>query len=263
MSISRRKLKRIALQASEGLITSVADLVLFQFLFFGASLGKSASPPDIWRAYNEASDAWAEVDYEVFKRALQRLRRKGFIETVKEETYFKPQLTKQGLKKLQEIIPTYNKKRPWDKRIYLVTYDISEERREHRDELRELLKRIGAAYLQNSVWLTPYNPRGILEEFVEENNLQGSIIVSDTGTDGAVGDQSIKGLVRKVYNLDVLNECYRDFLQEFSRNKKKIMAGTVASHYLSILKDDPQLPFELLPSGWLGDEAYELYEEVL
>lgn len=261
MSGNRRKLKRIALQASEGLITSVADLVLFQFLFFGASLGKSASPPDIWRAYNEASDAWTEIDYEVFKRALQRLRRKGFIETVKEVAYFKPQITKQGYQRLEELLPTYKKKRPWDKRIYLVTYDVTEERKSDRDLLRETLKRIGCAYLQNSVWLTPYNPRGILETFVEEHGLHGSIIVSDTGTDGAVGNRSLKELIREVYNLDELNDRYKSFLYEFSRGKKESAADTVASHYLSILQDDPQLPFELLPTDWRGDEAYEFYEE--
>jgi len=261
MPSSKRKLKRIALQTSEGLITSVADLVLFQFLFFGASLGKSASPPDIWRAYNEASDAWAEVDYEVFKRALQRLRRKGFIETVKEETYFKPQLTKQGLKKLQEFIPTYNKKRPWDKRIYLVTYDVAEKRRDERDLLRETLKGLGCAHLQDSVWLTPYNPKGILETFVEEHGLEGSLIVSDTGTDGAVGNRSLKELIREVYNLDELNERYKDFLYEFSKTQKDASVDTIAAHYLSILKDDPQLPFELLPLDWRGDEAFEFYEE--
>jgi len=261
MSVSKRKLKRIALQASEGIVTSVADLVLFQFLFFGASLGKSARPSDIWRAYNEASDAWAEIDYEVFKRALQRLRRKGFIETVKEEAYFKPRITKQGLKKLQEILPTYNKKRPWDKRIYLVTYDVPEERKQERDLLREMLKRIGCAYLQHSVWLTPYNPKGILETFVEEHDLHGSLIVSDTGTDGAVGDRSLKELIREVYHLDELNDRYKSFLYEFSKTKKRASADKVASRYLSILKDDPQLPFELLPIDWRGDEAFELYEE--
>lgn len=259
--IKRKKYKRIVLQASEGLVTTVADLVLFQCFFLGASIGKSASPRDIWRAYNEASEALASVDYETFKYAFQRLKRKGLVEAVKEETYFKPQLTKQGLKKLREFIPTYNKKRPWDGRIYLITYDISEERKPDRDLLRETLKRVGCGYLQNSVWLTPYNPKGILETFVEEHSLHGSIIVSDTGTDGAVGSRSLKELIREVYNLDELNDRYKSFLYKFSKGKKGPAADTVASHYLSILQDDPQLPFELLPTGWRGDEAYEFYED--
>ena len=159
------------------------------------------------------------------------------------------------------MLPTYKKKRTWDKRIYLVTYDVPEERRDDRDLLREALKRIGCAHLQDSVWLTPYNPKGILETFVEEQGLHGSIIVSDTGTDGAVGSRGLKELICEIYSLEDLNDRYKGFLYEFSKGKKESAADAVASHYLSILQDDPQLPFELLPTDWRGEEAYEFYEE--
>jgi len=260
--IKRKKYKRIVRQASEGVVSTVADLVLFQFFFFGASIGKSASPPDIWRAYGEASDALAGIDYKTFYSAFYRLRRKGFIEAAKDGIYFEPKITKQGRQRLKEIIPTYKKKRPWDKRVYLVTYDVIEERRELRDDLREVIKKIGCAHLQDSVWLTPYNPKGILETFVEEHSLHGSIIVSDTGSDGAVGSRGLKELIREIYSLEDLNDRYKSFLYEFSKSKREASVDTVAAHYLSILQDDPQLPFELLPTDWRGDEAYELYEEI-
>ena len=260
--IKRKKYKRIVRQASEGLVSTVADLVLFQCFFLGASIGKSASPPDIWRDYNEASDALEEIDYKTFYNAFYRLKRKGLIESFKDEAYFKPQITKQGRQRLQEIVPQYKEKRPWNKRVYLVTYDVSEERSHLRDQLREMLKRIDCAYLQDSVWLTPYNPSEILKDFVEEKNLHGAIIISDTGSDGAVGNKSLKELVCDIYDLDELNDRYKDFLREFSGRKNKASVDTVASHYLSILADDPQLPFELLSTDWRGDEAYELYEEI-
>ena len=261
--IKRKKYKRIVRQASEGVVSTVADLVLFQVFFLGASIGKSASPRDIWRAHYEARDTLEEINFKTFQQAFDRLKRKGFVEAVRDQAYFEPKITKQGRQKLREIVPQYKKSRPWDRRLYLVTYDVIEEQRRRRDELRELLKRLGCAPLQDSVWLTPYNPKGILETFVEEHNLHGSIIVSDTGSDGAVGDKSLKELIREIYDLDDLNDRYRDFLYEFSKVKKKASPDIVASHYLSILKDDPQLPFELLPTDWRGDEAYELYEEIL
>ncbi len=68
-------------------------------------------------------------------------------------------------------------------------------------------------------------------------------------------------MIREIYNLDELNDRYKKLLYEFSKGKKDASVDTVASHYLSILKDDPQLPFELLPTDWRGDEAYELYTE--
>lgn len=249
------------MQASEGLVSTATDLVLFQLYLIGSSVGKGNTSRDYYRIFREASETLEEVNYETFRDILYRLKRKGLIETIKDQAYFEPKITKQGRQRLFEIIPQYRKKRPWDKRIYLVTYDVAEERRDDRDLLRETLKRIGCAYLQNSVWLTPYNPKGILETFVEEHSLHGSIIVSDTGTDGAIGNRSLKELVREVYNLDELNDRYKSFLYEFSKGKKDASADTVAAHYLSILQDDPQLPFELLPLDWRGDEVYEFYEE--
>jgi len=261
--IKRKKYKRIVRQASEGVLSTVTDLVLFQFYLIGSSIGKGNTSRDYYRIFQEASETLDEVDFKTFQQVFQRLKRKGFIEAVKDQAYFEPKITKQGRRRLSEIIPQYRKKRPWDKRIYLVTYDVSEERRDDRDLLRETLKRIGCAHLQDSVWLTPYNPKGILETFVEAHSLHGSIIVSDTGTDGAVGDRSLKELIREIYNLENLNDRYKSFLYEFSKSKKDASVDTVASHYLSILQDDPQLPFELLPTDWRGDEAYELYEGVL
>ncbi|MBU1327173.1 hypothetical protein KKB64_04890 [Patescibacteria group bacterium] len=35
-----------------------------------------------------------------------------------------------------------------------------------------------------------------------------------------------------------------------------------ATRYLSILRDDPQLPFQLLPDNWLGLKAYQLYRKI-
>jgi len=259
----KAKLRRLALQASEGLLSTVTDLVLFQLYLIGSSVGKGNTSRDYYRIFQEAAETLEDVNFETFQQIFQRLRRKGLVEAVKDSAYFEPKITKQGRQRLFEIIPQYKKKRPWDKRIYLITYDVAEEQRQERDLLREMLKKIGCAYLQNSVWLTPYNPKGILETFVEEHGLHGSLIVSDTGTDGAVGERGLKELIREVYHLDELNFRYQDFLQEFSRAKKKVSPDKVASRYLSILKDDPQLPFELLPTDWCGDEAYEFYEGIL
>lgn len=261
--MKKSRYKRAALRASEGLLSTVTDLILFQVYFISASVGKTHTSRGVYQTLGEASDVLEEINFKTFQQAFNRLRRKGLIETVKEQAYFKPQITADGQKRLGEIIPTYKIKRIWDNRIYLITYDVAEERRSDRDILREMLKRIGCAYLQNSVWLTPYNPRGVLESFVEEHNLHGSIIVSDTGTNGAVGGESIKGLITRVYNLDNLNKDYSVFLKEFSGSRKNAPKESIAFHYLSLLSRDPQLPFELLPSAWLGDEAYALYDEVI
>ena len=258
--MKRKKTRELVLKASEGLLSTVTNLLLFQFFLLGSSLGKGKTSRGAYRAINEASRSLEDFNYQTLKRAAAYLKRKGLLRTLKE-----PQITAAGIKRLKNSIPVYQKKRPWDGSVYLVTYDIPENERSVRNQLRELLKKIGAGYLQASVWITPYNPEKILQEFHQEKNKRGEIIVSCIGKDGYIGEQSLKKLVGKVYNLEKINDRYRDFLARFDKkgNIKGIHKRETAVDYLCILRDDPQLPWELLPEDWQGDKAYELYQKII
>ena len=144
-----------------------------------------------------------------------------------------------------------------DGRIYLVTYDLPVQKNNLRNELRDFLKTIGCGLLQESVWLTPYNPTKLLEAFTRKNNLAGDLIlVSSLGKDGTVGGMDLPDLLEKVYHLSEVNENYRNFLESpMLESKDKIVFK-----YLSILRGDPQLPFKLLPEDWLGEKAYRLFQ---
>jgi len=137
----------------------------------------------------------------------------------------------------------------------LVTYDIPETHRKQRNILRESLQRIGCGRLQDSVWMTPYNPTDILTDVVEHNNLQGTVIISTIGKDGSIGEESLPELIIRIYCLEELNKRYIVWLEE-AKNRKQIDHWIILK-YLSILQEDPQLPFSLLPSWWKGDVAYQ------
>ncbi|OGG26202.1 hypothetical protein A2960_04455 [Candidatus Gottesmanbacteria bacterium RIFCSPLOWO2_01_FULL_39_12b] len=147
-----------------------------------------------------------------------------------------------------------------DKRIYLITYDIPEKARVKRDQLRNFLLRIDARLLQESTFLTPYNPRELINEFNQKYKVPGTIIISDIGPDGGVGEMNIQDLLVKLYSLEDLNDKYEEFIK--NARKKKRPVRSLLFEYLSILKNDPQLPFSLLPVGWLGEKAYLAYEKL-
>ena len=130
-----------------------------------------------------------------------------------------------------------------------------------RDKLRELLQKLGAGYLQGSVWLIPYNPEKILKKFHQETGYAGEIIVSCIGKDGYIGEESLKELINRIYDLDQLNLDYKNFINKF-KNIQKLHKWQAAVSYLCILQNDPQLPWELLPNNWLGDKAYLLYKKI-
>lgn len=248
----REKIKEVSL----GVLNSLIDLNLFIFAFWAQTYRVGSGKKDIFEAIEDSAEFVTTVRKEYFKRGVYQATKKGYLKKVEKEKG-SWQVTELGNKRLGEILPKYNSVRPWDGRIYLVTYDIPEKRKKDRELLREYLKRIGCGMLQASVWLTPYDPKRDLAEFIKEWNLSGFIIVSDIGKDGNVGQIPIRELVKRVYYLDKLNERYRGFLEK--TKARKVNAWETSCFFLSILKDDPQLPFQLLPANWFGDKAYQAF----
>ena len=248
------KTKEFISKATDGLIGSAVNGVLWYLFLVGASFGKSKTSYGMHKAFREADEALNEFNYDTFKHVLSYLRRLKLIEKKKTYTGFEIEVTKLGKERLAQTIPKYMEQRPWDGHLYVISYAIPESRHPSRNTLRDYLKRIGCARLQESLWMTPYNPRVILDEFMEEHGIAGTMLISKLGKDGAIGEEDLPSLLERVYQLKKLNERYKDFLSNLRNRRMNVFQ--VAVKYQSILKDDSQLPFALLPKDWLGDRAY-------
>ncbi len=260
--MKREELKKIIIKISEGVVANLTDFILVQ-IFFTLELTGSGKITNYTadRAIEAAHNQLTEVNYQQLKLAVYRLKKKGLVKYIKREKILLPQITAAGKKRLKNLLPVYDEKRIWDKRIYLVTYDIPEKKKFDRDTLREYLKKIGCGMLQASVWLTPYNPKEVLREFIEERKLAGQVLISDLGEDGSIGEEDLRELVVRVYNLEDLENRYVEFIQKWG-GKKKLNDSEKTRIYFaftSILMGDPQLPFELLPEDWAGNNAYKLF----
>lgn len=98
--------------------------------------------------------------------ALHRLYNKGLIEIVAKangERFAK--LTKEGKRALCKFeVESLLKHRPakWDRKYRVVIFDIKENLRFLRDDLRRMLLNFGFVMLQNSVWVYPYPCEGAI-----------------------------------------------------------------------------------------------------
>jgi len=245
-----------------GVIATGIDLVLF-FVFQEINLGEYGYGSIAARKATQTSvdDVLScGIDKEFVKKAIWKaIHRKWIRRNPENKNLLK--ITQEGIERLKSLIPDYEDLRTWDGHFYLLTYDIPEKQHEDRDLLREYLRRIGCGMLQASVWLTPYNPKKIVKKFIEENNLSGTIIVSDIGKEGSIGEEDLDDLVNRVYHLNDLNDRYGRLIEE--AREGTFDKTQIHFRFLSILKDDPQLPFEILPYNWLGDKAYQLVKEVI
>lgn len=235
---------------TEGLFSRAVDVALWLTIYIADLTVLSPKSGKVWRAQLAADRFLQQVNYEIIKNAIITAKRNGWIK--KSSRHAIPEITTAGKRRLANILPQYDEKRTWDGRVHLVAYDIPETKADDRHLLREILRSIGCGRLQGSLWITPYNPIDILRSFIEEHGLVGTIIVSDIGKDGAIGEEDIRALIARVYKLHELNDRYVEWLKDMEDNTDHWMA----LRFLTILEDDPQIPFSLLPPWWKGDTAY-------
>ena len=248
--------KRKIEDLSWGLVSHLNDLVLLSlFLCLTLAMPSKHTGKFLSHIFKKLHQS---LDKDKIRNTFYQLKQQGLINYSK-HLWNQPQITKQGQKRLQSILPDYQAERTWDDRLYLISYDIPENKKIERDNLRKLLKNLGCGLLQESVWLMPYNPKTILKDYVKTNDLAGLVLVSDLGKDGSIGEEDNLSLINRIYKLDDLNLRYQEFIKQWS--EKKPNQETI-SHFFSILKDDPQLPFVLLPDNWLGEKAWELIESI-
>lgn len=251
------------LEASEGLVATVTDLVLF-ISILPFSMAGAYTSRDVTRRFEDVQKLIGEdLNYRTIKNIIAKLITAGLITKNPTRNSLEIAITRLGRKRLESVIPRYHETRPWDEHLYLVSYDIPAKPKRKRDLLREYLRRIGGVLLQESLWLTPYNPRDIVNDFVKEQGIGGSIIISKLGTDGAIGEEKLPDLIRRVYRLYTLNERYAEFIEKYEAQKNVLSLFAMSTDYFSILKDDPQLPFALLPDDFLGEKAYRIYQSHL
>ena len=98
--------------------------------------------------------------------AIKKLYKRGLIETITKasgEKYAK--LTPEGKKSLLKFeFEGLAKQKPkkWDGKYRVVIFDIKENLRFSRDDLRYMLLKFGFVRLQNSVWVYPYPCEGAI-----------------------------------------------------------------------------------------------------
>jgi DNA-binding transcriptional regulator PaaX len=248
-----KKIINIISGISEGLLETLTDFLLFETFLIGNSIGKGKTTRGAAQALRQTNQDLSGLNYQSIKRAVNYLKKKGFLTIAKE-----PLITAAGKRRLSSLLPFYDSKREWDGCIYLITYDICEKNKTQRDRLRSYITTIGAGLLQKSVWLTVYNPEKLIKEYISKNSFEGEILISKMGKAGYIGEESLTQLLSRVFKLEELNDRYCSYLDSFSQLKTKQQKDF---NFIKILKDDPQLPFELLPSNWLGDQAYQLYKK--
>lgn len=188
------------------------------------------------------------------------------------EVFF--ELTRQGKEKIRTKFPLLSlQKKAWDKKWRMAIYDIEEINRRVRNSFRNKLKELGFAQFQESVWITPHNFLKDIYEFLEINELLSKVVLIETEN---FFIEDVKELANKLWNLEGLNDLYREIYLQLSEkditkkdiNKQSIIqkkeddrtknSENLKEKVIKVFFLDPHLPKELLPDDWYGEKTRKL-----
>lgn len=209
------------------------------------------------------------------RSALSRLKSRGYIESKRSGKNASYTLTDIGRATVALVREDKLKRQlPWEGNWHIVTFDIPERLRHMRDMLRLRLLALGYGRLHTSVMISPYDTNREVRKVLKEYGIEEYVELFSAKYEGS---KNLKKLALKVWNLKRLEDQYKVFISQYkpelkaikSEVKKKALDPSFAylkkseleEAYSRIALYDPDLPEEMLPRGWIGSKAKELYEE--
>jgi len=211
------------------------------------------------------------IDEPAARSAISRLKRRGILQSRRCGGSAGYQLSAEALAILREGDARIFRRRratPADGWV-LAVFSVPESERHRRYVLRTELARLGFGMVAPGVWIVPAHPQDTTAETLRRLGLDAyaDLFRADHL---AFGDPAAK--IRRWWDLDELERQYESFirahepvLRHWGQDGPPAEREAFAD-YLRVLTDwrrlpylDPGLPAELLPDGWIGIRAADLF----
>jgi phenylacetic acid degradation operon negative regulatory protein len=202
---------------------------------------------------------------------VTRMRKEGWLESRREGRETVYALTPAAWELLDEGRDRiFQRARgPWDAQWHMVVYSVPETERALREQLRKKLAWLGFGPLAAAVWVSPHDRIGdVLAAFSGHDGIQ-----LDTFRSRSAGLDSDRDIASRAWELEKLDIDYQELLATYEPRLAGYRAGAVSGadalvDRMQLVHDyrmfpfrDPDLPPELLPAGWHGRRAHEVFLE--
>ncbi|SHN39145.1 PaaX family transcriptional regulator [Cryptosporangium aurantiacum] len=154
--------------------------------------------------------------------------------------------------------------RHWDGRWTLLSFRLPESWQRQRHELRTRLLWAGFGPLQGGLWIAPSEPdlEQILAGLEAAEHVRAFVARPHSGLD-------VAAMIHDVWDIPNLAHRYERFIRRWDggvadRAHTDPLARQLAlqEEWRLALRQDPQLPVELLPAPWPADEAQRLFRRL-
>jgi phenylacetic acid degradation operon negative regulatory protein len=158
---------------------------------------------------------------------------------------------------------------PWDGQWHMIVYSVPETERTLREQLRKKLAWFGFGPLSSAIWLSPHDRTDqVLHAFADAPAVQ-----LDTFRSRSKGLEADRDIAGRAWELEKLNRDYAELLEIYRPRLTEYRAGALQgpaalTERMQLIHDyrlfpfrDPDLPPELLPTGWHGRLAHDVFLE--
>ena len=165
--------------------------------------------------------------------------------------------------------------RGWDRTWRMVAFALPENRRAERDAFRSRLLQLGAAAIQNGLYVSTHRWDDEVSDEINRLGIAEHVTVATTDDLEIGGDRDPRRIAAALWPLDDISGRYESFvatyrdvpeqLERMRREGRRIeekdwLPGVlhIAIRFNDCFDTDPLLPPELLPRPWPGREAREV-----
>ncbi|MFD4605753.1 PaaX family transcriptional regulator C-terminal domain-containing protein [Streptomyces sp. NPDC058464] len=203
---------------------------------------------------------------------VARMRKEGWLQSRREGRETVYALTADAWELLDEGRDRIFKRAqgPWDGQWHMVVYSVPEAERGLRERLRKKLAWFGFGPLSSAIWLSPHDRTGeVLAAFAD-----CPAVRLDTFRSRSAGLEADRDIASRAWDLKVLDEDYAALLETYGarlaryRDDDALTAEEALVERMRLVHDyrmfpfrDPDLPPELLPEGWRGRRAHDMFLE--
>jgi phenylacetic acid degradation operon negative regulatory protein len=209
------------------------------------------------------------VDEPNARQALLRVSEQGVIAGDRTGRRVRRVLTPMGIELLEasrrQIYGFGRSTSEWDRRWLLVFCPVPEDQRAKRQVLRNRLGFEGFGFLGPTVAITPHlsheEPATVI---LKELDLVDKATIFRCEAAELISNEEI---VRRAWDLQDLDQQYRDFIEAFrqraARTSEEAFTAAVdlVHQWRRFPFIDPQIPARLLPSDWRGKAACDVFDE--
>ena len=208
-----------------------------------------------------------DVEEKSARQALARTSADGWLTSERVGRSVRWSLTPPGRRLLTEgaeRIYAFGSPPPsWDG-VWLILYvSVPESKRRLRHQLKTKLTWAGFGSPGPGMWISPSSAREAETRSVIEGLGLDTGALSFTGRFSGIGSE--EAMVRRAWDLDAVAARYDDFVTAFEDLRPESPDATLLAQTRLVHEWrrfpflDPRLPADLLPEGWIGDRARELF----